>query len=196
MLEPMWSLTRPTSGKLDEILARVAPLPLTYPTVGLSRAAPGSQPGYDREHHQLELDCDFAAAREALATFGTHRLPYLFIHPAGARVAEGANVLVVARIGPLWTINPCRIVLIEDSADRYSYAYGTLPGHSESGEESFTVERLGGQRVRVETVAFARPDDVLARLGKPVAHRVQRRIKVDYMRALQETARQTASRVA
>lgn len=108
------------------------------------------------------------------------------MHPEGARVAKGLDVVVSARIGPLWSINPCRIVSVEDEPKRLRYAYGTLPGHSESGEESFTVEETDDGRVRAETVAVARPLDPLARLGKPIAHVVQRRIKIDYMRAIRE----------
>lgn len=158
---------------------------LTYGDIGLSEA--GSPPrGFVREHHEAELDVSFARAREALLAFVTHRLSYLFVYPPGARVAKGLDVVVCARIGPLWSINPCRIVALEDSPTRLRYAYGTLPGHSESGEESFTVEETAEGRVRAETVAIARPLDPLARLGSPIAHVVQRRIKVDYMRAIRE----------
>ncbi len=130
------------------------------------------------------LDMSFERARDALRAFATHRLPYLFLYPAEARVVEGVDVVVCARIGPLWSINPCRIVFVDEAPDRFSYGYGTLLGHAEAGEESFTVERLPDGRVRADTAAHARPDAWLARLGAPVAHRVQRRIKVDYLRAL------------
>lgn len=182
----MWSIRRPSAAALDAVLARVANAPLTYADeIGLSNA-PAAPPGYVRERHEALLDVSFAAAREALLRFATHRLPYLFVHPPDARVAKGLDVVVSARIGPLWSINPCRIVSLEDSPKRLRYAYGTLPGHSESGEESFTVEETEDGRVRAETVAVARPLDPLARLGKPIAHVVQRRIKVDYMRAIRE----------
>lgn len=181
----MWSVRRPTAAALDAVLARVASLPLTYGDVGLS-ALPTPPPGYVREHHEADLDVPFDEARAALARFATHRLSYLFLHPAGGRVELGQDVVVSARIGPLWSINPCRIVSVEESEGRFRYAYGTLPGHSESGEESFTVERMKDGGVRAETVAIARPLDVLARLGSPIAHVVQRRIKIDYMRALRD----------
>jgi uncharacterized protein (UPF0548 family) len=48
----------------------------------------------------------------------------------------------------------------------------------------FAVERRADGRVIAETIAHARPQDLLARIGRPIAHRVQRRIKVDYLRAL------------
>lgn len=178
----MWSLLRPSAAKLDALLARVATLPLSYRDVEMTRAAEPPA-GYGREHQRVELAIDFAAAREAVITFATHRLPYLFVHPPNARATVGTNVLVVARVGPVWTTNPCRVVYVDESADRFTYAYGTLPGHSEHGEETFTVERTA-TGVIAETIAYARPQDLLARIGAPVAHRFQAKVKRDYMAAL------------
>lgn len=175
-------MRRPTPEQLDRLLADVAKLPLSYPDVEMTRAAEPPA-GYGREHQRVELDIDFAAAREAVITFATHRLPYLFVHPPNARATVGTNVLVVARVGPLWTTNPCRIVYVDDAPDRFTYAYGTLPGHSEHGEETFTVERTT-TGVVAETIAYARPQDLLARIGAPVAHRFQAKVKRDYMAAL------------
>jgi len=181
----VWSLRRPSPSALEALLARLADVPVTYGEIGLSDA-PTPPKGFIREHHTAELDIPFAAARDALARFATHRLSYLFVFPEGARAALGENVAVCARIGPLWTTNPCRIVSVDESPTRFRYAYGTLPGHSESGEESFTVQKIDERRTRAETIAVARPIDPLARLGKPIAHVVQRRIKIDYMRAMRE----------
>jgi uncharacterized protein (UPF0548 family) len=182
----MWSVRRPSAAKLDALLATVAKLPLSYPEVGMSRGA-AALPGYGCEHHRVELALGFEAAREAVSAFATHRLAYLFVYPPDARVEANRDVLVCARVGPMWTTNPCRIVYVDDTPDRFAYAYGTLPGHSEHGEEVFTVERTPGGVV-AETIAYARPQDLLARLGKPVAHRFQARVKRDYMAALVATA--------
>ncbi len=186
----MWSLRRPSSAKLDALLAHVGTLPLSYPHAGMTKAAE-IPPSYGREHQRVELAIDFATAREAVISFATHQLPYLFVHPPDARVSVGRDVLVVARVGPLWTTNPCRIIYVDDEPDRFTYAYGTLPGHSEHGEETFTVERAG-IGVIAETIAYARPQDVLARLGAPVAHRFQARVKRDYMAALVAASRASA----
>src|SRR5450432_2135028 len=140
-------------------------------------------PGFHAEDHRAELAIDFAIARERLATFRTHALPYLFVYPRDARVVMKRDVVVCARVGAVWSINPCRVVLVEDTPERFSYCYGTLPGHAESGEEWFSVEKVGG-RVVAETRAYARMADLFARLATPIARRVQRRVKVDYLRAL------------
>ena len=59
---------------------------------------------------------------------------------------------------------------------RYGFAYGTLPGHAESGEERFAVEwdqADGG--VWYDILAFSRPNHLLARLGYPLTRRTQKR---------------------
>ncbi len=52
---------------------------------------------------------------------------------------------------------------------RFGFAYGTLPGHVESGEERFLVEwDRGDDAVWYDILAFSRPNHVLTRLGYPV----------------------------
>ena len=44
---------------------------------------------------------------------------------------------VIVHLGPVRA--PCRVVYVVDEPDRRGFAYGTLPGHAESGEERFVV---------------------------------------------------------
>ena len=44
-----------------------------------------------------------------------------------------APTAVAAPIGPLTAVAVCRIVAVVDEPDRYGFAYGTLPGHTERG---------------------------------------------------------------
>jgi uncharacterized protein (UPF0548 family) len=49
----------------------------------------------------------------------------------------------------VWSLNACRIAYtIEEETPllrRYGFAFGTLPGHVERGEERFTVEWQGDE---------------------------------------------------
>jgi uncharacterized protein (UPF0548 family) len=70
-------------------------------------------------------------------------------------------------------------------ARRYGFAYGTLPGHAESGEERFTVEwHEADAAVWYDILAFSRPQHFLARLGYPFARRLQRRFAKDSVAAM------------
>jgi uncharacterized protein (UPF0548 family) len=60
---------------------------------------------------------------------------------------------------------------VVDEPHRFGFAYGTLPGHPESGEEAFVIDDTD-QGVVFQIVAFSRPAAALARLGTPVSRRI------------------------
>ena len=77
---------------------------------------------------------------------------------------------MIARVFGLWWVNACRIVYRLDGHDasrRYGFAYGTLPGHVEQGEERFMVEWDQEDNVWYDLRAFSRPRYWLVRLGYP-----------------------------
>ena len=88
-------------------------------------------------------------------------------------------------LGPLSLRAPVRVVGVLDEPRRRGFAYGTLPGHPESGEESFIVS-IGYDDIVTFTVqAFSRPGGMLTRVAGPVARMVQRGITDRYVRSLQ-----------
>ncbi|MCX4756761.1 DUF1990 family protein [Kitasatospora purpeofusca] len=89
-----------------------------------------------------------------------------------APAEPGATVLLRLRLpGSRWPrlVIPCRVVWTVDEPDRIGFAYGTLPGHPECGEEAFLVSMDAAGEVWFEVVAFARLTAWYARLGRPVA---------------------------
>jgi len=71
---------------------------------------------------------------------------------------------------------PSRVVYVVDEPDRAGFAYGTLPGHPEQGEELFLLENDDQNRVLFTVSAFSRGTSTLARLGGPVTGRFQQRM--------------------
>ena len=68
---------------------------------------------------------------------------------------------------------------------RTGFAYGTLPAHAEIGEERFAVEwQLADDSVWYDLYAFSRPGHLLARLGYPIARRLQRRFARESKQAM------------
>jgi uncharacterized protein (UPF0548 family) len=68
---------------------------------------------------------------------------------------------------------------------RYGFAFGTLPGHVEQGEERFMVEwRRVDDSVSYEVFTFARPAHPLAKAGPPFVRMVQRRFAADSLRSM------------
>lgn len=74
--------------------------------------------------------------------------------------------------------------MVEES-DRRGFAYGTLPGHPESGEELFTVRfDPGSQEVRAEVIAFSRPGTWWSKSAAPLTRVFARMMIRRYLRAV------------
>ena len=85
---------------------------------------------------------------------------------------------VQARTFGFWSLSAARIVyVIEENtaANRFGFAYGTLPNHVECGEERFMIERLENNSVWYDIYAFSHPEHPLVRLGFPIARKLQKR---------------------
>lgn len=52
---------------------------------------------------------------------------------------------------------PCRVIYVIDEPNRKGFAYGTLPGHPVSGEESFIVDQTDDGSVWLTIRSFSRP---------------------------------------
>jgi uncharacterized protein (UPF0548 family) len=164
---------------------------LTYPEVGATRRD-HLPTGYRhvRRHERLGVgEATFRAAVGALGNFDMQRAAGLAVRASG-RVAPGVRVASGIGVGPLRVWAPCQVVWVLDEADRYGYAYGTLAGHPERGEEAFEVRLEPGGEVWFDIRAFSRPARWYVRLGAPVAHRLQDRVTDRYVTALRDlTAR-------
>ena len=94
---------------------------------------------------------------------------------------------VVSRLA-LGITAPCRVVYVIDEPARRGFAYGTLRGHPESGEESFVVSIDEEGQVLFTVRAFTRPGTLLARVSGPVGRIVQHLITERYVRAMRRLA--------
>jgi uncharacterized protein (UPF0548 family) len=113
-----------------------------------------------------------------------HRRAGLTVAASRDRAEPGADVLLGFGIGRLRLSIPCRVVYAIDEPSRRGFAYGTLQGHPEAGEERFEVVMRGGGDVCTEITAFSRPALWWSRLGSPVGHRVQAAVTRRYLAAL------------
>ncbi len=172
---------------VEQVLAylRAADVPLNYPEVG---ATAGTLPaGYALVRRTAELGHGrqaFDIAAERLMTWDMHRRAGLRVEAAAHRAVVGGDVRVVLSLGPLKVAAPCRVVRVVDEAGARGFAYGTLTGHPEMGEESFVVRLDDGGRVTLSIVAFSRPARWWSRLGAPVSRLVQQRVTDRYLAAL------------
>jgi uncharacterized protein (UPF0548 family) len=96
----------------------------------------------------------------------------------------GTVVLLGIGVGPLRMRAPCRVVYTITEPQRKGFAYGTLPGHPESGEEAFTISQRDDGLVVFTITAFSRPATIAARAAGPLGLLIQRHFTQAYLRAL------------
>jgi uncharacterized protein (UPF0548 family) len=99
-------------------------------------------------------------------------------------VAAGETAILLLGWGPLSLRAPVRIVYVIDEPTRRGFAYGTLPGHPESGEEAFIVEQRDDDSVWLTIRAFSRPAHPALWVVYPVLWLVQAIITSRYEHAL------------
>jgi uncharacterized protein (UPF0548 family) len=121
-----------------ESLERLEP---TY--VDLGATLLGIQP--DGFHHDRYVSVlgrgskVFSTAAEGLRTWKAHGVAGVRVFPQGQEVRQGETVVVTFGLPFAALAAPCRIVGVVEGRDRWGFAYGTLPGHPEQGEEAFIV---------------------------------------------------------
>jgi uncharacterized protein (UPF0548 family) len=165
-------------------LDALADQPLTYPEVGATAAAQ-LPAGYHHLSVSAQIgtgDQRFQQAADAVMHWGMQR-------GAGLRVQASSDVVVVSAVVVVKMLGllraPCRVVYVIDEPDVRGFAYGTLPGHPESGEERFAVRRdPDTSAVFAEVSAFSRPGTWWSKAGGPMVTLAQRVIAKRYLHAV------------
>lgn len=188
----MFLLKRPSKTGIERFISSQHDLPFSYGEVGATRGE-ALPKGYVVDRYRVKLgegEEAYERASEALRSWRQFGLGWVGLHPGGAPIKVGATVAVLARHVGFWSLNSARIVyLVEEGGDveRFGFAYGTLPGHAERGEERFLVEwSHEDDSVFYDVLAFSRPNHLLAWLGYPFARILQRRFARDSKEAMKE----------
>jgi len=161
-----------------------ANLALTYAEVG---ATSGTMPaGY----HHLDVRRVVGQSRDWFDVAAGRVLTWEVQRRAGLtvkttrEVALGVRAVLRMRVGPVPVRAPVEVVVVTAEADRVGFAYGTLEGHPERGEERFEVVLRADGAVEARIRAFSRPGRWFTRLAGPVGRRLQRSTTTRYLDAL------------
>jgi len=163
-------------------------LPLTYADVGATAELSALDAGLPAGYHHLHVAEHIGSGRARFEEAAHKVMRYGMLRGAGVRVQASTEVaevgtVVLGRLGPLPA--PCRVVYVVDEPNRRGFAYGTLPGHPESGEERFLVRYdPGSESVYAEVSAFSRPNTWWSRAGAPVAALAQRLLTHRYVKVV------------
>ncbi|EFV14942.2 DUF1990 family protein [Segniliparus rugosus] len=174
---------------LPEDRARVLrAAPFTYSAQGATRGET------DRQRFFLPLaaskaigtgEARFHRAAAAVLTWQAQRGAGITVRASASFVAEGE--VVDQRVGPVSA--PCRVVYVVDEPRRKGFAYGTLPGHPERGEERFLVSwDPQTDEVRVEVSSISLPSGPWL-LALPVLRVVQRFFVRRFLLAVERASR-------
>ncbi|WP_034277120.1 DUF1990 family protein [Actinospica robiniae] len=135
----------------------------TYPEVGATEDAGRLPSGYRYLEHRMRVGTgarDFATAGDAVLDWRLHA--GMHVRPRADRPRAEAGARVTVHLGPnrpswLCIAAPCEVVWTADEPRRRGFAYGTLLGHPERGEESFIVE-WDGPEDSAEAAGAADPE--------------------------------------
>ncbi|RZU15351.1 uncharacterized protein (UPF0548 family) [Kribbella rubisoli] len=179
-------------------LEDLAGLRLTYDVVGSTRYVETPE-GYHRLEYRQRIgegDEVFHRAADALLSWRMQPAAGLPMTATDVPAQIGTNSL--GRLGaglligpsPLDRIGlpvPCRVVWTVNEPDRIGFAYGTLQGHPESGEESFVVTR-DPDGIYFTVRAYSRGATWYTRLAGPATRKAQHYAARRYANALQQLA--------
>ncbi|MFJ8042380.1 DUF1990 family protein [Kitasatospora sp. NPDC096147] len=188
-------VVRRAAGGPDGDGSRVAGSGFNHPEVG-AVARPDRLPaGYHHLRHRALI----GHGRSVLEAAGETVLGWRMHRGAGIRVDPGtppaeAGVRVVCRIGagPLRVTAPAEVLWAVREPDRIGFAYGTLTGHPEAGEESFVLTLGPDGAVWLTITAFSRPGRWYTRLAGPVVPLLQRVAARRYAQAVRRSVDPTA----
>jgi uncharacterized protein (UPF0548 family) len=186
----MVCMRRPTKERIAALLQAERGLAFPYREVGATRASEMPR-GFTVDHNRVLLGHGpevFARAQQAIRDWKMFKMEWLELCWTDAAIEVGSTVGVLVGHFGFWSLNPCRIVYVLEErgpVEKFGFAYGTLPGHAEIGEERFSADfDSRDSSVWYDLYAFSRPG-VMARMGYPLARALQKRFARDSMAAMQ-----------
>jgi len=183
----------PDHTTLDNFIQEELPKTYTYPEVGATKTNEQFA-HYDNDNNQVIIGKGaevWQKAKCALKNWQQFPLPWTKIYPNTTALEEGEVVVVLFRLFGIWWRNSAKIVYAFDEPNRFGFAYGTLPGHIETGEEVFWVEKDAEGVVSYHIKAFSTPRFWLARIAYPVARFFQRKFVKESKVAMQKLVKES-----
>lgn len=187
----MVSISYPKNNSLDNFIETEASKDFTYPEVGAT-ATEKKFTHYDNDYNKIVLgkgDTVWRKAKTVLLNWQQFPLPWTKIYPNTTELKKGAIVVVLFQLFGIWWRNSAKIVYVIDEVNRFGFAYGTLPGHIERGEEVFWVERNEEGIVSYHIRAFSKPRFWLAKMAYPIARFYQRKFAKESKATMQKLCR-------
>ncbi len=154
----------------------------TYFEVGATRG--DLPPGFHHQRREVVVGTGaerFARCARAVLSWQVQLRAGIDIATSDEIIVEGAVARLAIGVGPLRIHAPARVVYVIDEPRHAGFAYGTLPGHPELGEELFAVEHREDDSVVFGVAAFSRPGSLLTKVAGPLGPVAQRLVAGRYL---------------
>jgi uncharacterized protein (UPF0548 family) len=189
----MFSISKPQDADIVGFLSSQERSTFSYAEVGATRdrELKTRYKGFTVDDNRILLGTGrdtFQNAGAAVRYWKMFQLGWIDLFPLNAPVVTGQVVASRIHHFGFWSLNACRVVYTIEDPRRFGFAYGTLQDHAECGEERFSVEWQPDDSVWFHILAFSKPRS-LARLGAPLARRLQKRFAREAMAAIQRCVR-------
>jgi uncharacterized protein (UPF0548 family) len=175
---------------------RLAQGELNYPGIGSTQGGmpPAGFPCLVTQTYLGEGHVTYRRVARGILSWELQRRSGLRVRTESDAVVPGARVVSGFGVGPFRINAPCEVVWVRQPApgagpQSAGFAYGTLPGHPERGEEAFEVVIDEQLRVFLKITAFSRHSNWFYTAGGLLARAAQRHITSRYI----EGARQLAT---
>jgi uncharacterized protein (UPF0548 family) len=175
-------LNRPSKVTIESFLAGLESASLTYNPPGITNQITQTPFYFTKDHCRVQLgngEETYNRAILALKNWQQFNLGWLQVINTNTPIVSGATVGLLCSYGPLWVLFACRIIYIMNEGGaihKFGFAYGTLPGHPECGEERFTVEwHQSDNSVWYDILAYSYPGEFLTALGYPLTRALQKK---------------------
>jgi uncharacterized protein (UPF0548 family) len=168
-----------------ELVSQLASAELTYHNAGATKSTLPT--GYHHQNTARVIGSGpeaFSAAAAELLSWQAHLRAGLRVTASTATAEPGTVVLLGIGFGPTKMRAPCRVIYTITEPQRRGFAYGTLRGYPESGEEAFTISHRDDGLVVFTITPFSRPATTAARAAGPLGLLIQRHFTQAYLRAL------------
>lgn len=172
---------------LRHCLERAPTLDFNYADVGASRRET-PPPGYDAIAESAIVGAgiaQFSLLAEGIRNWQVQRRSGIDVVSEGP-AREGVNVALAKRFGIAAAVFGCRVVWTIDEPHRNGFAYGSLPGHPESGEEAFVAELEADGAVRFRVFGFSTAGTFATAATRPMTRALTRRALRGYLGAARD----------
>jgi uncharacterized protein (UPF0548 family) len=179
----MFKLSKPTDQDIAEYLEAHRQLQFTYPEQGMTRQDV-PQVGYVRDHNRVHLGTGsslYMESKAALRRWQQFELGWVRVRTNNAPLKPDETVCLQVHFAFLWKLFACTSSPIK----KFGFAYGTLPGHPESGEERFLIEWNSiDDSVWYDILAYSQPGNFAVALGYPFSRLMQKRFARESMASM------------